>query len=229
MQVLQSKIAIKINPKAYKKDPLSSELGDKILQQSIELIDELGFESFTFKKLAANIQSTEASIYRYFDNKRYLLAYLSMWYWSWAEYRVIMETLNIDDPKVRLKNAIHCLTKKVNPDNDIAQIDESKLHRIVIMESSKVYFCKTVDSDNKSGFFKVYKSLVQRVADIILEIKPDFKYPHMLVSTVIEGAQHQRFFADHLPRLTDIIPGEDTVTSFYTELVMRELGLTDKS
>jgi hypothetical protein len=47
----------------------------------------------------------------------------------------------------------------------------------------------------------------------------------MLVSTIIEGAHHQRFFADHLPRLTDIVEGEDAVTSFYLQLVERELGI----
>ncbi len=225
MESLHSKIAIKINSQVFKKDPLTSELGEKILRQGIDLMEELGFENFTFKKLAQRIESTEASVYRYFDNKHNLLAYLVMWYWSWMEYRVVMRTLNIESPEVRLRNAIRCLTEKIDEDMEVSQIDEAKLHNIVIMESSKVYFCKSVDSDNESGFFMVYKSLVQRVADIILEINPGFKYPHMLVSTIIEGAQHQRFFANHLPRLTDIIEGEDAVTSFYTQLAERELSI----
>lgn len=225
MQVLQSKIAIKINPKVYKKDPLSSQLGEKILRQGIELMEELGFESFTFKKLAARIGSTEASVYRYFENKHNLLAYLTMWYWSWMEYRILMNTLNIEDPKVRLRCAIKALTEEVIEDREVQQINEAKLNRIVIIESSKVYMCKTVDADNELGFFLVYKSLVQRVADIILEINSKFKYPHMLVSTIIEGAHHQRFFADHLPRLTDIIEGEDAVTTFYIQLAERELAI----
>ena len=225
MQVLQSKIAIKINPDVFKKDPLSSELGEKILRQGIVLIEELGFEDFTFKKLAEHISSTEASIYRYFENKHNLLAYLIMWYWSWMEYRLMMCTLNIDDPTVRLKRAIKCLTEEITEDLDVQQIDEAKLHQIVIIESSKVYLCKTVAADNELGFFSVYKTLVQQVADIILEIKPTFKYPHMLVSTIIEGAHHQRFFASHLPRLTDVVEGEDAVTDFYTQLTIRELGI----
>lgn len=223
MQVLQSKIAIKINPKVYKKDPLSSELGDKILRESIELIEEIGFDDFTFKKLASRINSSEASVYRYFENKHNLLAYLTMWYWSWTEYKVLMNTLNIEDPNIRLHKAVKCLTEEIDEDKEISQINETKLHRIVIMESSKVYFCKTVDDDNESGFFTVYKSLVERVADIILEINPTFKYPHMLVSTIIEGAHHQRFFASHLPRLTDIVKGEDAVTSFYTDLALKHI------
>jgi AcrR family transcriptional regulator len=225
MKALHSKLAIKINEKVYKKDPLTSDLGERILREGINLIESLGFENVTFKKLAKEINSTEASIYRYFDSKHYLLTYLTMWYWSWMEYRIVVRTLNIEDPKVRLKNSIKCLTEKIEEDKEIHQIDEAKLQRIVVVESSKIYQCKSVDTDNKLGFFQVYKQVVQRVADIILQINPDYKYPHMLVSTVIEGAHHQRFFADHLPRLTDKVEGEDAVISFYTQLVERELNL----
>lgn len=223
--ILQSKIAIKINPMVFKKDPLSSELGEKILRQGVGLMEELGFEDFTFKKLAKHINSTEASIYRYFDNKHNFLAYLTMWYWGWMEYRVITSTLNIEDPRIRLQRAIKCITEEITEDKEVHQIDEVKLHRIVTIESSKVYLCKTVEADNESGFFTVYKSLVGGIADIILEINPKFKYPHMLVSTIIEGARHQRFFADHLPRLTDVVKGEDAITTFYTQLAERELAI----
>jgi AcrR family transcriptional regulator len=223
--MLQSKIALKINAKVFKKDPLSSDLGGKVLRQSVEFIEEIGFEDFTFRKLAQRICSTEASIYRYFENKHNLLAYLTMWYWSWMEYRIYIKTLNIVDPQVRLGRAIKCLTEEIREDLEFQQIDEVKLHRVVIMESSKVYMSKKVDQNNELGFFMVYKDVVQRVADIILEINSTFKYPHMLVSTVIEGAHHQRFFADHLPRLTDVVEGEDAVTSFYLQLVERELAI----
>ena len=124
MQGLQSKIGIKINTKVFKKDPLSSDLGGDILRNSVELIEELGFEDFTFRKLAARIGSTEASVYRYFENKHNLLAYLTMWYWSWMEYRIFVTTLNIDDPKVQLERAIKCLTDEVKEDLEIYQFDE---------------------------------------------------------------------------------------------------------
>ena len=228
MQAIQSKIAIEINENVFKKDPLSSDLGNRMLTASIDLFDELGFEDFTFRKLAKSIGSTEASVYRYFDNKHNLLAYLLMWYWSWMEYSVVMATLNIEDPKIRLKRAINCVTKQVEADSTFQQIDEAKLHQIVVREAAKVYHCKSVDQDNKEGFFVVYKDLVERIAEIILEIKPGFKYPHMLVSTIIEGARHQRFFANHLPQLTDVVSGEDAVTNFYQELIEREIGIEGK-
>jgi hypothetical protein len=93
----------------------------------------------------------------------------------------------------------------------------------VITDSSKIYFNKNVKAENSAGFFSTYKSLVQRVSDIILEIKSDYKYPHMLVSTIIEGAHHQRYFAEHLPRLTDVLEDADAVTSFYMEMAQKLL------
>lgn len=226
MEDLHGRVSIRVNEKLYTKDPTTTELGRKIVRSSIDLIDELGFESFTFKKLALEIGSTEASVYRYFENKHNLLTYLTMWYWGWMEYRVVMKTLNITDPKVRLRNAIRTLTESIEEDSTFSQVNEVKLNRIVIQESSKVYFSKHVIEDNEVGFFKVYKDLVHRVAEIVLEINPTFKYPHMLVSTVIEGAHHQRYFAENLPRLTDVIEGEDAVTTFFTELAEREIEIT---
>ena len=78
-----SVISIQLGNNLYCKDPQSTELGKKIVLHSIKLISELGFEAFTFRKLSMQIDSTEASIYRYFDNKHRLLVYLIAWYWAW--------------------------------------------------------------------------------------------------------------------------------------------------
>jgi len=76
MAVLQ----IQLPNNLFLKDPQTTELGKKIIRESIQLIKELGFESFTFRKLSVRIESTEASIYRYFENKHRLLVYLVTWY-----------------------------------------------------------------------------------------------------------------------------------------------------
>ena len=85
MEDFLSNITLKVNEHVYLKDPESSKLGKKIIQGSITLIEEFGFEAFTFKKLANHINSTEASIYRYFENKTKILLYITVWYWSWIE------------------------------------------------------------------------------------------------------------------------------------------------
>ncbi|MCT4580456.1 MAG: TetR/AcrR family transcriptional regulator [Flavobacteriales bacterium] len=218
-----SNLSINVNENVYLKNPNSSTLGKKIIGGSIELIEQLGFEEFTFKKLAKHITSTEASIYRYFESKHHVLIYLVHWYWGWQEYRLLLRLTNVDCPIQRLERAINVLTEEIKEDSTFSQINEVLLNRIVISESSKAYLNKAVDKDNELGYFLKYKDVVARVSSIILEINSAFKYPHMLVSTVIEGAHHQRFFAEHLPRLTDVVEGEDAVTTFYKELVIKEI------
>ncbi len=214
-------IHIEVSSALYSKNPDSSELGRKIVSNSIEMINELGFESFTFKKLGVLINSPESSVYRYFKNKHALLVYLTAWYWSWTEYQLAFATSNITSPKERLLKSIDILTKPILIDNSFTYINEILLSEIVFSESIKTYHTKYVDEENKKGCFKPYKKVVQRVSDIVLEIVPDFKYPHMLISTVIEGAHQQKYFAEHLPALTDVKKGKDTITEFYTQLVFK--------
>lgn len=224
MKDFNGNIAVNVNKNVFLKDPSSTTLGSKIIQGSVELIDELGVEEFTFKKLATRIGSTEASIYRYFESKHHILIYLVLWFWGWQENRLLLNLANVKCPIDRLKRAIIILTEKIEEDNSETQINKIQLSRVVISESSKIYLSKGVEKDNELGYFIQYKELVQKVSNIILEINPSYKYPHMLVSTVIEGAQHQRFFAKHLPRLTDIVDGEDAITTFYIELVLLSIN-----
>lgn len=224
MDSFQTKISIQVNEHVFLKTPTSSTLGQKIVKGGIELIDEIGFDDFTFKKLAKHIGSTEASVYRYFESKHHFLIYLVLWYWGWQEYRLVMRLTNVEDPKERLSRALEILTQKIEQDSTFSEIDEVKLNRIVISESFKAFFSKKVNKENDLGFFNQYKEIVERVANIVLEINPYFKYAHMLISTVIEGSHHQRYFAEHLPRLTNVIENEDAITKFYKELVFNEIS-----
>ena len=101
-------VHIKISPELYTKNPESSDLGRNIVSKSIEMINNQGFESFTFKKLGQKIGSNESSIYRYFESKHKLLVYLTSWYWAWMEYQLVFATQNITDNKEKLKKAIGC-------------------------------------------------------------------------------------------------------------------------
>jgi AcrR family transcriptional regulator len=216
-------IQIEINPELYLKDPNSSELGKKIISNSIEMINAMGFEAFNFKKLGVAIGSNESSIYRYFDSKHSLLIYLTSWYWNWTECRIVFATTNVDSAEARLQKTLNILTKPVLVDNSISHVNEVLLSQIIFAESLKTYHTKKVDEENKKGCFKAYKSVVQRVSVILLEIAPDFQYPHMLTSTVIEGVHQQKYFAEHLPALTDTSNEEDTISKFYSELVLNFL------
>jgi AcrR family transcriptional regulator len=223
MDQFLSKLEIKVNEKLYLKHPDSSELGKKIIGGGVELIDEIGFDAFTFRKLASHIESTEASVYRYFESKHKLLLYLTSWYWGWMEYRLMFATANVNSAKERLERSISLITEQVVDNNAYVGINLIKLNQIVINESSKAYLIKEVDIENKEGAYTDYKQFVARIRDIILEINPKYKYPHMLISTVIEGAHHQHYFAEHLPRLTDVIVGEDAISAFYTDMVLKSI------
>lgn len=212
---------IKMNEKLFLRDPELTELGKKIIQHSIILINNSGFESFNFKKLAEEIHSTEAGIYRYFENKHKLLMYITAWYWSWLEYRVMVHTLNIADPLVKLKVVIKLLATNVEDDISTSYVNESILHQIIISEGSKAYLTKHVSEDNKDHFFKPYKDLCAKIGDIIIECNPKYLYPKSLSSTIVEMAHFQNFFMNNLPALTDFgdVKDESKVVAFLEELV----------
>ncbi len=216
-------IKIEVSPELYSKNPDSSNLGKTILSKSIEMISQMGFEDFTFKKLGNAIQSPESSIYRYFKSKHNLLIYLTSWYWSWMEYRLVLATTNVSSAEKRLEIAIDLLTKPVLVDNNFSYINEVLLSEIIFSESIKVFHTNKVDEENSRGCFKTYKKVVQRVSDMVLEIKPDFRYPRMLISTVIEGAHQQKYFSEHISSLTDVGKDKSTITSFYKQLVFNFL------
>lgn len=220
---LLSNLKIAVPDKIYIKDPESSDLGKRIIQNSIVLIDEIGFDSFTFKKLGQKIGSNESSIYRYFESKHKLLLYLTSWYWAWIEYQMVFATYNVTNPELQLKRAIEVLTKTIEEDLTYTHIDEVVLNRIVINEYSKSYLTKEVDSENKEGYFVVYKRLIKRLGEIIKNLKPNYKFPLSLASTIVEGALHQHFLKSHFSSITDC--GENiTPTEFFINLTQNALN-----
>jgi AcrR family transcriptional regulator len=217
------KINITIDPALYTRNPENTALGKKIVSESIKMINELGFEAFTFKKLGLEIGSNESSIYRYFESKHVLLVYLISWYWLWIEYKLVFATTNVPISEQKLISALEIITKRITEDNTVSFINEVLLNKVIIAESSKAYHTKDIDVENEKGYYKSYKRVVQRVSDIVLEVNPTFKFPHMLISTVIEGAHHQRYFSKHLPSLTDVIEGNNDVVNFYKHLVLNAI------
>lgn len=225
MKFLLSSLKISINDKIYLKDPESSDLGKRIIEHSIKLIDEIGFDSFTFKKLGARIGSNESSIYRYFDSKHKLLLYLTSWYWAWLEYQLVFSTTNMNDSKLKLEKAIDILTKTIEADSTFEHIDEVTLNRVVINEYSKSYLTKEVDIENKEGYFSIYKRLLNRLHDMIIEVDPNYKFPHSLSSTIVEGALHQHFLKDHFKSLTDC-DHKTLPSDYFKHLVFNALNNT---
>jgi hypothetical protein len=223
---MKLEVQIKMNETLFLRDPEQSELGKNIIKNAIQLIHKSGFEAFTFKKLAKEIGTTEASIYRYFENKHRLLLYIISWYWSWLEFQISFQTKNVKDPIIKLKQVISLLSSKIEDDILTSHVDEALLHEILITEGSKSYLTRHVSDDNKQKYFKPYKDLCNTVGDLILECNSKYKYPHSLASTIIEVAHLQNFFMHNLPALTDFdkTKNEDQIIEFLTHLVFSSIN-----
>jgi AcrR family transcriptional regulator len=216
-----------INDRIYLRNPESSEVGKLMIKKAIDLIYELGFEQFTFKKLAIEINSTEATIYRYFENKHRLLLYILNWYWCYMEFLVIFKLENVSDKKERLKIVIHLLTHEFAESTNQFDYNKRFLNQIVIAESSKTYLVKEVAEINKNEVFKPYKDLCTKIAEVISGYNAEYEYPRSLSTTLIETAHQQQYFSVNLPKLTDISSSKaksDFTSQFIENLLFKVLG-----
>ena len=200
---MQVDFKVKMNEKLYLKNPEGTEIGKHILKTGVTMIAELGYEQFTFKKLALEIGSTEATVYRYFENKHKLLIYIIDWYWAFIEFQVIFQLNNIVNPAERIKKLIDILVWEDNAGTVFSELDVQALYYIAIAEGSKTYLSKEVDNHNKDFLFKPYKDLCGRIALLFKDYNPTYKYPSSLASTLVETAHMQYYFMQHLPRLGD--------------------------
>lgn len=214
-----------LNEHLYLRDPQATDLGRRLLTESVRLLDEIGFEAFTFKKLAVALGSTEASLYRYFENKHRLLSYLVSWYWAWLRFRVRVALHNVADPRQRLLQALAAVCATSADDPASPALNEGALYRVVLAEASKAYLTKEVDADNRAGLFQEYKRLVADLVAVVQAVNPTYAHPHALVSTLLESARKQSFFAQHLPSLTD---GSANVHPFLEHLALAALTMKNE-
>lgn len=224
MDKLLSSLKIEVNPLIYLKNPESSELGKKIISSSIVMIDEMGMEQFTFRKLAKVLGTTESSVYRYFESKHKLLLYFYNWYWAWMEYQIVFSTTNVAPSENKLKRALEILC--VQNDESFAEeyISINSLRNIVISESSKAYLNKEVDEENKAGFFLAFKKVAKRLVGILHEIDEDYPYAKTLIATCLEGILHQQYFAKHLPSLSDVSNNVEELPGIFYQIIINNLN-----
>lgn len=201
---METSIKIKLNESLFIRDPEDTTLGRSLIRNSIELMDQVGYEDFTFKKLAAHMGSTEASIYRYFENKHKLLIYLVSWYWAYMSFKIDFETNNLKNPKSKLKKIISIISDIHKSEIVSGEVSIHTLQKIVISEAAKSYLIKDIDAINKYGAFHEHKSLCKKIASLIAQINPRYKYPSSVASSLLETAHQQVYFALHLPSLSDL-------------------------
>jgi len=199
----------KINSDIFLKNPMDSDLGKKIICSSVKMIDEIGFEKFNFKKLGNEIQSTEASIYRYFSNKNRVLIYMSAWYWEFLLYQINVNTQDIEDPKKKLEIAIKVLVNIPSMAQKYSYLDLTTMQRIINEQFYKIVRTKKISVQNDSGFFESYKRLCSALASLFNEIDGSFKYPMTMATTVVEMSINNTYCCSNLPSLTEIKCGDD--------------------
>jgi AcrR family transcriptional regulator len=221
---VQFELKIKLNDKLYLKDPMESELGRLIIREALPLLNELGFEDFTFKKLAKSINTTEASVYRYFENKHKLLVYYLAWYWSLMQYRIDFSLQNINNTELKLKKIIKLLINPTQNNNNFQLLDENLLGKIIVEEGSKSFLTKNVEVENKDKLFKPYKDICELFSGLIKQYNPKYKYCHSLATTILEISHSHRFHAHYLPSLTDVKHGDEKkLTDFLNHILFSSI------
>lgn len=219
-------ISFRVNSQLYKKNPEESAIGKEIVGQSIELINELGIENFTFKKLAVKITHTEATIYRYFENKQMLLLYIVNWYWLYLDFLIEFKIQNLKDPNQKIEEVIAILSQNLSNTKLTSYYNLAAIFQIIIREGNKVYLHTEVKKINNIQLFKPYKDLCAKIASIFQAYNADYNYAHSLASTLIETSHLQIFFAENLPRLTDVNEKnkKNYTYQFLSDLIFKSLN-----
>lgn len=197
----------------YNKDPQSSTLGQNLLKESAKILAEEGFDTFTLKKLAQNIQTTESSVYRYFDNKHRLLVYHVNFYWDWLVNQVEItccQTGMSGHTAIYKVFEIMCFPGNYSWPSE--QIDYECMHKILTHQSVKAYFSQHVDLENREGAHIALKKLVNQMGLWLSEDLKEFEFPKTLVTTLLNAVMMQPFYAEHLPSLTEL-PAPNSTSS----------------
>ena len=204
-----SLVHLRPDPALSLKAPESSELGQAILEGGLELMNELKLEAFTFKKLAARLQSTEVSLYKYFPNKQRLLQYYYQLYWLWLRQLCGRHAERATSPRQALERVVEAICGVWPKEVPGLQLDPHALRALVIDEGMKAYLHKNVDDDNARRLFRPYKELSAFVAELLVACRKDVPMPRSFATTVIEMAHSLPFAMEHLPSLTELSRRKD--------------------
>lgn len=210
------------DPALVLRDPLSTPLGRDLLAQGLALMDELGLEAFTFRKLAARMGTTEVTVYKYFPNKHRLLQYYFQLYWLWLRRLCGREIERARDPREALRRCVESICGVWPRSLPPLPLEPHRLRRLVIDEGMKSYLHKRVDADNARRLFAPYKALSAFLADRLVACRPTVPMPRSFATTVIEMAHSLPFAMEHLPSLTELSRRKD-LASLARHLLHRSL------
>jgi AcrR family transcriptional regulator len=221
-------VHIRVSENLYVKDPQATLLGRNILTAAIILLEQEGFEQFTFAKAAKICNTTEASIYRYFENKHKLLLYLTEWYWGCISFRIDALTKDLRSPLEKLKVSIQTLTDGFSDELTVPHMDGKKLHTIIIAESAKSYLTRNAREEALEGSFDRYRGVCKRIGNIMANLSPEYPFVLAFSSTLIETVHEQLFFSGHIPGITEIKSGTKDLQMYLLNLCQAIIQFNNK-
>lgn len=167
MEKLLERFAFHPSNALYVKDPLSSPVGMQILASAVPMIQSAGLEGLTFKKLAFEMKSTEATIYRYFSNKQQLLMYSMSIYAAALQMRLMLTTSNITQPQDKLRAAIKSLLEVPRRDGTLEGMRMIHLHAIWCAEMPKHMDGSLAENSQRKAWYQDITDLVARLKDVM--------------------------------------------------------------
>lgn len=118
-------------------------------------------------------------------------------------FEMNFQVQNINKPEEQLRVCLQILAGTKGFVH-VSSIDLKTLQRIVISEGDKAYLSRSIDTDYREGLLDPFKNTCEQISMIVNEINPKYPFAHSLISTAMTAANHQIFFAMHLPTLSDI-------------------------
>lgn len=217
MDSLTKNVELSIPTCLYLKNPRESKTGGHIISEAAAMIATGGIEQLTFKKLALRCGCTEATVYRYFENKHSLLLYVLNIFWIWQEYRMVLATQNIEDPMERLDHAIAVIARPEIP-KDQGEFGEHVL-LTAIHEGVKIHLSRELRKEIDNGSMSAYHRLVQRLGALIRNYLPDYLFSEALSVTLLDNALQQLFFMKHFSGMAGKIQSHNSLEKYLKSLI----------
>jgi AcrR family transcriptional regulator len=222
MDTLTQHIELQIPNCLFQKNPRETEIGNKLVETATHLIAQLGLEQFTIKKLALETGCTEATVYRYFENKHQLMLYIMNIFWGWQEYLLVFSTQNIHNESEKMKRAIALLA---NP--DFGFLPYRKFANSVLLaainEGVKIHIIRNLKDEIENGSMAAYRNLAQRIAGLIKSFDKTYAYPHALAMQLMDAAIHQQFCHRYLRGVSEAALNKEHIENFLIGLLPKRL------
>lgn len=181
--------SLQVSDTFYLRNPHTTALGKKMIARAITIIDEIGYSQFTFKKLALSINSVEASIYRYFENKEHMLFYLVATYWTATNFRVKFFTQMLRSHEERVYTTIDVLTGIQSA--AVPGLDFNQYEALQRIARKNYFYALTILRNKENGevlereLFKVSKEIQDHLEASIRKLAPSFQYSALMADTIM--------------------------------------------